>query len=104
VRYCLGIFLDGLQETTEKLVRMARVPADIRKLYLSNKLDALLHESTCSVILKVFILTTLITVQFPARATDLSLVQNIETSSETHPTSYSVGTGGSFLGCKIARA
>jgi hypothetical protein len=82
-----------------KLVRM-----DIQKMYLSNKLDALLLEPTSSVILKVFILTTLIMVQFPSRATDLSLVQNIETGSEAHPTSYSVGTGGSFLGVKITRA
>jgi hypothetical protein len=94
----------NLQETTKKPVRMVRVPADIQKMYLSNKVDALLPESTCSLTLKVFILTTLITVQFTATATDLSLVQNIETSSETHPNSYSGGTEGSFLGGKIARA
>jgi len=54
--------------------------------------------------LKVFILTTLIKVRFPARAPDLPLIQNIETGSEAHPTSYSVGTGGSLAGSKITRA
>jgi hypothetical protein len=83
---------------------MVTVPADIQKMYHSNKLDALFPDPTCSRILKVFILTTLITVQFSARATDLLLIQNIKTSSETRPTSYSVGIGGSFLGGKIARA
>jgi len=71
-------------------------------MYLSNNLDALLLEPTSSVILKVFILTTVIMVQFPS--TDLPLIQNIEKGSEAHPTSYSVGTGGSFLGVKITRA
>jgi hypothetical protein len=51
-------------------------------MYLSNKLDALLLEPTSSVILKVFILTTLLKVRFPAKARDLPLVQNIEAGSE----------------------
>jgi hypothetical protein len=79
------------------------VRMDIQKMYLSNKMDALLLEPTRSVISKVFILTTLIKVRFPTRATDLPLVQNIETGSEAHPTSYSVGAGDSLLGGKITR-
>ena len=88
----------------EKPVRMARVPVDIRKMYLSNQLDVLLLEPNSPVIMKVFILTTLIMVRYPARAKDLPLIQNIETGSEVHPTPYSVSTGGSFLVGKIARA
>ena len=83
---------------------MARVPVDIRKMYLSNQLDVLLLEPNSPVIMKVFILTTLIMVRYPARAKDLPLIQNIETGSEVHPTPYSVSTGGSFLVGKIARA
>jgi hypothetical protein len=38
--------------------------------------------------------------QFLAGATDLSLLQNIETTSGAQPDSYSMAAGGSFLGVK----
>jgi hypothetical protein len=39
-------------------------------------------------------------VRFPARARDISLLHSVHTSSEAHPASYPVGTGGSFTGVK----
>ena len=38
----------------------------------------------------------------PGRATDLSLLQNVQTSPGVNPASYSMGTGNSLLGNKAA--
>jgi hypothetical protein len=35
---------------------------------------------------------------------EFSLLQSVQTGSEVHPTSYPMGTGGSFLGGKAAGA
>jgi hypothetical protein len=35
---------------------------------------------------------------------EFSLLQIVQNGSEVHPTSYPMGTGGSFLGGKVARA
>jgi hypothetical protein len=43
-----------------------------------------------------------ISVSFRGRAGIFSLCHRIQTHSETHPTSYPVGSGGSFPGRKAA--
>jgi hypothetical protein len=43
-------------------------------------------------------------VQFLREARDFSVPQSIQSGSEVHPASYSVDTGGSFLGRKVAAA
>lgn len=68
----------------QETVNMARLPTEIQKMYPSNKSDTFPHKPTCSVILKLFIFTSLITVHFPARATDLTVVQSIEVGSAAH--------------------
>jgi hypothetical protein len=39
----------------------------------------------------------------PAGARDFSLLHSVQTGSEAHPTSYRMGTRGSFPGGKVAR-
>jgi hypothetical protein len=43
-------------------------------------------------------------VQFPPGAGNFSLRHCVQNGSGAHPASYSVGTGGSFHGDKVARA
>jgi hypothetical protein len=43
-------------------------------------------------------------VQFPARASDFSLLLNIQTGSRAYPASYPAGTGASFLRDKVTGA
>jgi hypothetical protein len=39
-----------------------------------------------------------------ATGQEFSLLQIVQTGSGVHPTSYKIGTGGSFLGSKVAGA
>jgi hypothetical protein len=43
-------------------------------------------------------------VLFPTGIRDISHLRSIQTGSEAHPASYTMGTGGSFLGGKAAGA
>jgi hypothetical protein len=43
-------------------------------------------------------------VRFPARARNFSLHHRVQTGSGSHPSSYPMGTRGSFLGDKAAGA